>query len=133
MPGILYGVRNQVRHEIKKMKHLYQWLFLLSILTMICTMIFPPPHGYSIQRRLLDHPETWDLKIKTQDHTLLGLDEEKSKALLLSFLQQHRHPPTPVRGALFSAGMVAAILSAVGWRREAYLIKCAEPTAAAGC
>ena len=122
---ILCSAKNQ------KMKHLYQCLFLLSILTMICTMIYPPLHGYSIERRLLAYSTAWTLNITTPDRTLAGWDEENSKAQLLAFLKQNRQPTSPLRIPLASGALVAAILSAIGWRRENYLIKRAEPTAAA--
>jgi hypothetical protein len=63
-------------------------------------------------------PGYWNFTFSTADHRLLGVTEEQSKEMLLSYFHDHAISDESSLGWLTSPSIVATAFSIVGWRRE---------------
>jgi hypothetical protein len=97
---------------------IYRALFLLSLVLFVASLVLPASHGIPIGKRLLAHPDAWSFTFNTSDRRLMGTTEEETKQQLLSYLGDRRGDEGAPLSAFTAPAFVAALLSAVGWRRE---------------
>ena len=113
------------------MKKLYRLAFFVSLALVLLTSYLPPSRGIPIERRLLGNADKWTLSFKSPDHTIIGIDEDRSKSMLLDFLKKYRDYFWTGEHLLLPAFLMSMLFSFIGWRREAYLQNTAEQDAAA--
>ena len=98
----------------------YRTLLIVSAILLIASLVMPPSTGFPISNRLSQQTNEWSLTFGTTNHLLFGATEERSKAMLLRYFQEHGIGDEPPLGWLTLAAAVSGVFSFVGWRREVY-------------
>ena len=90
----------------------------------------PASRGLPIDGFLVRTADKWGFDFRSPDHKLLGRGEEDSKTKLLAYIEDRRENLPAMFGWL-TAYLVTLIFSFLGWRREVFFEKKAEPPAPA--
>lgn len=110
------------------MTTLYKFLLALSLLGMLGSCLFMPPRGVGIEKYLVRHSETWEVKFYTQDSTRIGITEAKCKSVILACLKRRLRDEPAVSAGGTAGALGIFILSLLGLRREKHFRKLVEPS-----
>lgn len=111
------------------MKSFYLMVIVIGLLLILGSALVPPSRGIPIDRRLISHPEDWQLNFTTPDSRLVGLTEGDGKAWLLHFLRDV-HDNITITAAWATTSLSFILFGVLGWRRELCFERKSEPDAA---